>query len=290
MALNLVNSLPVDTPFTIYDVSSSAMDKFLDSAPSHRGIPIRCASSAGNAIESSACILSCVPEGTHVLEVYHSLPPEAYSRKLCIDLSTIDVATSRRIGEMINGTGKFYDAPVSGGVVGAKRGTLTVMVGAREEDPAFATLHEILRPIGSNIFACGGPGMGLISKFSNNYLSGLTAIATSEAMMLGMGHGMDPKLLSKIFAASTGGNWVNSYCNPVPGVTPEAAPSRNYEEGFKVQLMRKDFNLAVQAAADAGVPLRLGQVGLDIYTETMNDPRCYDRDSRVVYRYLGGKE
>ncbi|EJD43258.1 hypothetical protein AURDEDRAFT_89096 [Auricularia subglabra TFB-10046 SS5] len=290
MAHNLLKALPSNTPFTIYDVSPSAMEKFLDSAWMDREVPIYCAATAADAILRSSCILSCVPEGTHVLEVYRSVAPDAYTDKLCVDLSTIDVATSRRVGELINGAGTFYDAPVSGGVLGARRGTLTVMIGASEDDSHIATLREILRPIGSNIFACGGPGMGLVSKFSNNYLSGLTAIATSEAMMLGMAHGMDPKLLSSIFAASTGSNWVNSHCNPVPGVTPEAAPSRNYEGGFKVQLMRKDFHLAVEAAKDAGVPLRLGQVGLDIYTEAMNDERCRDRDSRVVYRYLGGKE
>ncbi len=76
----------------------------------------------------------------------------------------------------------------------------------------------------------------------------------------------------------------------MPGVQPDAPASKNYAPGFKVQFMRKDYNLAIEAAKLVDAKLYLGPVGLDVYTEASADPNCVDRDSRVVYRFIGGKE
>jgi 3-hydroxyisobutyrate/3-hydroxypropionate dehydrogenase len=102
----------------------------------------------------------------------------------------------------------FYDAPVSGGTAGAKAGTLTFMVGTSQIDPLFPLIEQILGYMGENIYPMGGRSLGLAAKLSNNYLSGIIAIATSEAMNLGMRLGIDPIALSRCFAASSGGNWV----------------------------------------------------------------------------------
>ena len=79
---------------------------------------------------------------------------------------------------------------------------------------------------------------------------------------------------------------ISADCNPVPGVCPNAPPSKSYEGGFKVQLMRKDFALAVDAGKKANVNMTLAQKGLETYTNAANDSRYVDRDSRVVYKYL----
>jgi 3-hydroxyisobutyrate dehydrogenase len=73
-------------------------------------------------------------------------------------------------------------------------------------------------------------------------------------------------------------------------VVKSAPASKDYEPGFKVQLMRKDYNLAVQTAKEVGATMLLADVGLQAYTDAMNDKGCYDRDSRVVYRFIGGNE
>lgn len=179
----------------------------------------------------------------------------------------------------------FYDAPVSGGTAGAMKGTLTFMVGASQDDPYFPLLKEIFSFMGSSIYAVGGRSLGLAAKLSNNYLSGMIALATSEAMNLGMRLGIDPKVLSDCFNTSSGGSWVNSTVNPVPGVCPEAVTSKGYEGGFKVQLMKKDMGLAIEAANEVGAKLVLAEAGLSAYTAASNDPRCRDKDSRVVYRW-----
>ena len=239
-----------------------------------------------------------VPEGAHVRSVYLDanlgiLAAADISQKMFVDCSTIDTATSLQVRERIvgmNPTAAFYDAPVSGGPMGASKATLTFMVGCPEEDPNFANLKQFLSLMGTSIFPCGGPSLGLTAKLSNNYLSGLIAIATAEAMNIGMRSGLSPKVLHGIFGASTAQNCINDRFCPVPGVVPDAPSSKGYQGGFKVQLMRKDFGLAVEAAERVGARLALGQAGLDVYTGASEDPRCKDLDSRVVYRYLGGKE
>lgn len=129
---------------------------------------------------------------------------------------------------------RFFDAPVSGGTAGAEKAILTFMVGAAPDDPSFPVMKEIFSYMGSFIHPMGGPSLGLAAKLSNNYLSGLIALATSEAMNLGMRLGLDPHVLSDCFKTSSGGSWVNSTVNPVPGVCPDAVTSKGYEGGFKV--------------------------------------------------------
>ena len=238
-----------------------------------------------------------VPEGSHVRSVYldnpNSICGSNISGKILIDCSTIDMATSLVVKDHIAKhfpTSSFYDAPVSGGVVGAVKGTIAFFLGCSNEDSSLPRLTRLLQLMGSQVIPCGGPSLGLAAKLSNNYLSGIIAIACSEAMDMGMRSGLDPRVLAKVYAAGTAQNTVCDKFNPVPGVHPEAPSSKGYKEGFKVQLMRKDFGLAVEMAHRVGSQNVLGKVGLETYTAASNDPRCRDLDSRVVYRYLGGKE
>ena len=246
---------------------------------------------------SQDIIITMVPEGAHVKSVY--LDPQTgicstdISNKLLIDCSTIDTATSLLVKEHITKnfpTASFYDAPVSGGVVGAVKGTIAIFLGCSETDPNLPRLTNLLQMMGKSIIPCGGPSLGLAAKLSNNYLSGIIAIAASEAFDMGMRSGLDPRVLQKVYAAGTGQNTICDKFTPVPGVYKEAPSSNGYQNGFKVQLMRKDFGLAVDMAKRVGSRNVLGEVGLKTYTDAMNDPRCRDLDSRVVYRFLGGNE
>jgi len=238
-----------------------------------------------------------VPEGSHVQIVYldpeHGLLAADLSKKILVDCSTIDIATSQLVSQNIHEgypTAHFYDAPVSGGSLGAAKGTLTFMLGCKSEDANFSALEELLKIMGTSVFPCGGLSNGLLAKLCNNYCSGLIAIATAEAFDIAVRSGMDPRVLHRIFRTSTAGSTINEKCNPVPGICPEAPASKGYEGGFKVELMKKDFALAVDAAHEAGATLKLGEAGLNTYTEASNDPRCKGLDSRVVYRLLGGDE
>lgn len=238
-----------------------------------------------------------VPEGSHVRQVY--LDPQNgicsvdISHKLLIDCSTIDTATSLAVKNHINEyfpSASFYDAPVSGGVVGAKKATIAFFLGCAADDPNLQRLTTLMSMMGKQVIPCGGPSLGLAAKLSNNYLSGLIAIACSEAMNMGMRSGLDPRVLSNVYAAGTAQNTICDRFNPVPGVYPEAPSTNGYKEGFKIQLMKKDFSLAVEMANRVGARLALGDAGLQTYTEASENPQCRDLDSRVVYRHLGGLE
>lgn len=238
-----------------------------------------------------------LPEGKHVRSVYLEGPTSICAsnidNKLLIDCSTIDTATSLLVKDHINKnfpSASFYDAPVSGGVVGAQKATIAFFLGCQESDPNIKKLMDLLSLMGKQIIPCGGPSLGLAAKLSNNYLSGTIAIACSEAMDMGMRSGLDPRVLHKVYAAGTAQNTICDRFCPVPGVYPEAPSSKGYTNGFKVQLMRKDYSLALQMAERVGSKNVLGSAGLATYEGASNDERCKDLDSRVVYRYLGGRE
>ncbi|KAF2453170.1 NAD binding domain of 6-phosphogluconate dehydrogenase-domain-containing protein [Lineolata rhizophorae] len=293
MVEHLANKLPETTRIYVFDVVQAAIDQLCEKYPGR----ILKGSDAKDVAQKAEIIITMVPEGSHVRSVYldstHGICATDINGKLLIDCSTIDTATSLAVKDHIAtrfATASFYDAPVSGGVVGAIDGTIAFFLGCHPTDANLARLTALLSLMGGKVIPCGGPSLGLAAKLSNNYLSGIIAIACSEAMDMGMRSGLDPRVLAQVFAAGTAQNTICDRFNPVPGVFAKAPSSNGYREGFKVQLMRKDFNLAVEMAKRVGSKNVLGGAGLETYTGAMNDPRCRDLDSRVVYRYLGGNE
>jgi 3-hydroxyisobutyrate dehydrogenase len=240
-----------------------------------------------------------LPEGRHVRSVYLDATTgiigalSSAAPKLLIDSSTIDTETNLHVRETISAaspTTSFYDAPVSGGVLGAVNGTIAFFLGCSPADPNLPRLTALLRTMGGKVIACVGPSLGLAAKLSNNYLSGIITIACSEAMDMGMRAGIDARVLASVFAAGTAQNAICDRFNPVPGVCPEAPSSHGYQGGFRVQLMRKDVQLAVAMARRVGASNALGASTLGVYAAASEAPDCRDLDSRVVYRYLGGRE
>ncbi|GAD99916.1 3-hydroxyisobutyrate dehydrogenase, putative [Paecilomyces variotii No. 5] len=293
MAKHLATKLPGEVKIFTFDIVETIIDGICAEYPDkvYKG------SSPKDVAEKSDIIITMVPEGAHVRAVYldenTGICSTDISRKLLIDCSTIDTATSLAVKDHIVQnfpTALFYDAPVSGGVIGAQKGTIAFFLGCAEDDPNLPRLIHLLGVMGKQIIPCGGPSLGLAAKLSNNYLSGVIAIACSEAMNMGMRSGLDPRVLAKVYGAGTAQNTICDQFNPVPGVCREAPSTNGYRNGFKVQLMRKDFGLAVDMARRVKADLALGDAGLGVYDGASKDPRCRDLDSRVVYRYLGGNE
>ncbi|KAF5328684.1 hypothetical protein D9619_011695 [Psilocybe cf. subviscida] len=297
MALQLDEKAPEDTIFHVYDINNEAVNSFMSSSV-HDTVGCRSAKEVTDKSECgnmSAKYTSTAPQGLSPRLTY----PENSSST---ESSTIDIATSLLVGRKLQdhhlqshasnnaNPPRFFDAPVSGGTVGASKGALTIMLGCAADAPDLPLLKQIMSTMGTNVYTLGGPSLGLAAKLSNNYLSGMIALATSEAMNLGMRLGIEPGTLQRVFSTSSGGSWVNDTVNPVPGVCPDAVTSKGYEGGFKVQLMKKDMGLAIDAAQEVGAKLVLADAGLGAYTAASEDPRCRDRDSRVVYRWLGGVE
>ncbi|GAB7359193.1 hypothetical protein MBLNU230_g5260t1 [Neophaeotheca triangularis] len=296
MAMNLLKKLDPSTQFHVHDVSQESVDNFVLEDPSR---VYACASSKDVA-DKSDITLTMVPESSHALAVYLDpttgiIQSPSLHNKMLVDCSTISPQTSLEIRSSLLSTHPtvfFTDCPVSGGVLGATAGTLTFMLGLAADSPQFTTaLHPLFSHMGSNIIPCGGPSLGLIAKLANNYTSSVITLATCDAFKLGMHFGMDPRVLANVFHTSTAQSAICDDWNPVPGLCPKAPSSRDYEGGFRLNLMAKDVGLAVESATTAGVGLSgVGEKGLKVYREAEGDERCVGRDSRVVYRFLGGVE
>lgn len=175
---------------------------------------------------------------------------------------------------------------MSGGVVGARAGSLTFMVGAEKE--MMARVEAVLLLMGKKVWHMGPQGTGLSGKLANNYALAVNNIGAAEAMNLGVRWGIEPKALANLLNSATGKSWPTEINNPVPGVLETAPASRDYDGGFGVSLMRKDLRLAVAAAQEAGAKLALADKVQEVYEETEKGHK--GKDFSVVYRWLGGKE
>ena len=176
---------------------------------------------------------------------------------------------------------------MSGGVVGARAGTLTFMLGASTRSGQLVNrVTPILELMGTKVLHLGEQGMGLSGKLANNYLLAISNIATAEAMNLGLRWGLDVKKLAELINGSSGQCWSSSVNNPVAGISPGAPVERDFDGGFGVGLMKKDLKLAMKAAAESGAKLELARKAAEVYEAVEASEGM--KDFSVVYRWLGG--
>jgi 2-hydroxy-3-oxopropionate reductase len=208
------------------------------------------ASSAKEVAEKSAVVITMLPDSPDVEQVV--LGPAGVieglqSGMLYIDMSSIAPATSRTICDALDAKSvDSLDAPVSGGEVGAKQGTLSIMVGGREE--AFRRALPLFQVMGKNIVHIGGPGAGQVTKACNQMVVALTIQAVSEALTLARKAGVDP---ANVRQALLGG-FAQSRILDLHG---QRILDRNFQPGFKVRLHRKDLGIALQTGKELSLPL-----------------------------------
>jgi len=209
-------------------------------------------------------VVTMLPAGEHVVSVWKEVLPAAKKGALFIDCSTIDVASARAAHALAAEHGiASLDAPVSGGVGGAKAATLTFMVGGSAE--AFARGKPVLERMGKRIVHCGEAGNGQVAKICNNMILGISMIGVSEAFVLGEKLGLSHQALFDVASASSGQCWsLTSYC-PVPGPVPASPANNGYKPGFAAALMLKDLKLAREAAQSVKAKTALGAHAAEIY-------------------------
>jgi 3-hydroxyisobutyrate dehydrogenase len=242
-------------------------------------------------------IITVLPEPHHVQNVFHQMlggekslkETEVKAERLFIDCSTIDPASSREVANATHSgqQGRFVDAPMSGGVVGAAAGKLTFMIGASEDMVEQAT--EILSHMGKRVVHLGPQSSGLKGKLANNYLLALNNVATCEAMNMGVKWGLDPAKLADMINTATGKCWPSEVNNPVPGVVEGSPASKGYEGGFGTALMLKDLKLAIKAAAEVNITPVLGAQAKDVYAAIEANQDTKGKDFSIVYKHIGGK-
>ncbi len=208
------------------------------------------ASSAREAAENSDVVITMLPDSPDVEAVV--LGPGGVieglrSGQLYVDMSTIAPATSRRVYEALQLKGvEALDAPVSGGDVGAQAGTLSIMVGGKEE--AFERAKPLFEVMGKNIVLIGGPGAGQVTKACNQVVVALTIQAVAEAMTLARKASVDP---ARVREALLGG-FAQSRILDLHG---QRILDRNFEPGFRVRLHLKDLAIALQTGREQSLPL-----------------------------------
>ncbi|HEY1638164.1 MAG TPA: 3-hydroxyisobutyrate dehydrogenase, partial [Rhizomicrobium sp.] len=225
------------------------------------------ASSANDAVQGADAVVTMLPAGEHIREVYlgNGILGVVKRGTLLIDSSTIDIGSARAVHAAAEQAGfDFVDAPVSGGVGGAEAGTLTFMCGGTEA--AFERARPILEKMGKRVVLAGAAGAGQAAKICNNMLLAISMIGTCEAFVLAEKLGLDAQKLFDIASASSGQCWsLTTYC-PVPGPVPTAPSNRDYSGGFASALMLKDLKLAQTAAQSAGAATPLGAEAAQLYS------------------------
>ena len=260
-----------------FDANPSVTEKFIKE---HGGEKF---DSIESAAKESDAIITMLPNSKIVSEVWEKAAKTANTGTYFIDSSTISPIETVELAKKAKSQGFIpADAPVSGGVMGAKNATLSFMIGSEKEH--FEKVKSFLSLMGKNFFYSGANSNGQVAKICNNLCLGITMVGLSESLALGVKLGMDPKVLSEIMAVSSARCWSLDVYNPVPNVLPNAPASRDYENGFSMELMTKDLNIALDCAKNVDLETDLSQKTLQHY-ETLKKKNS-SKDFSYVYQYI----
>jgi len=244
---------------TVYDPRPEAIE-----AASAKGA--RAAASPAEVASAVEVVLLSLPTPAVVRDV--ALGPQGISAgtkvKTLIDLSTTGARTAREIASVLAAQGiTAVDAPVSGGVAGAIRGTLAVMVACPRR--LFADLEPMLQQFGKVFFIGERPGMGQTMKLANNLLSATALAATTEAIVFGVKAGLDAGVMVDVINAGSGRN------SATQEKFPRAILPRTFDYGFTTRLMYKDLELCREEAAEASVPMRVADAVRQLWFEVQEE-------------------
>ncbi|MBV9656295.1 MAG: 2-hydroxy-3-oxopropionate reductase [Acetobacteraceae bacterium] len=192
-------------------------------------------------------MLPDTPDVERVLFGENGVAEGLSSGKIVVDMSSISPIATKAFAERIEAKGcEYVDAPVSGGDVGAKAGSLTIMAGGKQA--AFDRVKPLFELMGKNITLVGGAGDGQTTKVANQIIVALTIEAVGEALLFAAKAGADP---AKVRGALMGG-FANSRILELHG---ERMVKRNFDPGFRIELHQKDLNLALQGAKELQMSL-----------------------------------
>ncbi len=242
------NILKQSFPLTVFDLNPKAMENLVQAGATKAG-------SAREVVDNSEIVLTSLPASPDVEAMYldaGGLVDRAKPGTILIDLSSVLPSTPRKIEPRAKARGvHFLEAPVSGGVSGARAATLAVMVGGEAEPLERA--RPVLRAIGPNIFHVGPVGAGNIVKAINNMMACVNGVAMMEGLAVGVKAGLDPMTVYEVVKASSGGSKALERI-------PRALIPRDFEPGFKVALMNKDLETFTTIAKELHVPISFANV------------------------------
>jgi 3-hydroxyisobutyrate dehydrogenase-like beta-hydroxyacid dehydrogenase len=219
------------------------------------------APSLAELVEGCPVIVTCLPTSAEVEEVV--LGPQGLLERgrpgsVLVDMSTSRPASTRMLAERLRARGiALVDAPVTGGVAGAREGSLTIYVGGPTE--AVERVRPALEAMGRRIFHMGDTGAGHVTKLLNNMLALVSMAALAETLPLGVRHGLDPALLLEALAAGSGA----TVAIPSRG---ERILRRDFAPTFRIDLAHKDLRLAEEIAQEVHLAPPVATAALFTYT------------------------
>jgi 3-hydroxyisobutyrate dehydrogenase-like beta-hydroxyacid dehydrogenase len=229
---------------------------------------------------ASAFVVTCVPDAPQIEESLFGERGAAHGAQpgtVFIDMSTISPVATRSFDERLRAGGfRFADAPVSGGPARAKTGTLTIMVGASDDD--FAAVKPVLEAIGTPNHV-GGVGMGEVVKLVNQIIISSTMLANVEALTFAAKAGADVDATLAVIGTATGSNYLLQNWLPQSWLAGSHAP------GFMLDLLRKDLAAALDSARAIGVPMPSSALAYQMYTAASGEGHGRDDYSSVAQFY-----
>jgi 3-hydroxyisobutyrate dehydrogenase len=242
------NVLKAGFPMAVFDMNPKAMENLVQAGA-------RRATSAREVVEQAEVTFTSLPASPDVEAVYldsGGLVEKAKPGATLIDLSSVLPSTPRKIEPRAKARGvHFLEAPVSGGVSGARAATLAIMVGGDPE--ALTRVTPVLKAIGPNIFHVGPAGAGNTVKAINNMMACVNSAAMMEGLALGVKAGLDPMIIYEVVKASSGGSKALERI-------PKALIPRDFAPGFMVKLMNKDLETFTTIAKELHVPVSFANV------------------------------
>ena len=233
--------------------------------------------SARDAARGAEVLITMLPDGEAVRDAVLDALPSLAPGSVVVDMSSSDPIGTRALGVVLESNKvAFLDAPVSGAVVGAREGTLAIMVGG--EESIFQKTKPVLQAMGKSIFHVGALGAGHAVKALNNYLGAAGTLAGFEALIIAQAFEIDPRPMLDAINASTGKN-----------STTERKIARDiltgaYASGFKLALMTKDVGIAANLARDVGVTTPYLKETLRLWREAKKT-LAKDADHSEIYKY-----
>ena len=267
------NVLKSGFPMTVFDKHAPAMENLVQAGAKR-------AASAQEVVERSEVVLTCLPASPDVEAAYlepGGLVERAKPGMVLVDLSSVLPSTPRKIEARAKERGvQFLEAPVSGGVSGARAATLAIMAGG--DSAVLERVRPVLRAIGPNIFHVGPAGAGNTVKAINNMMACVNSAAMMEGFVLGVKAGLDPMTIYEVVKASSGGS------KAIERI-PRALIPRDFEPGFKVTLMNKDLETFHTIAKELHVPVTFSTLAQH-YQQAALAAGLGEQDTSVVFTII----
>lgn len=238
------------------------------------------AASARQVVDKAEIVLTCLPGSPEVEELYlgaQGLIECTRPGNVLVDMSSVLPSTPRKLESLAKARGvEFLEAPVSGGVTGARAATLAIMTGG--DEVVLERVRPILRTIGPNIYRVGPAGAGNTVKAINNMMSSVNSLTMMEGLIVGLKAGLDLETMHAVIKDSSGNS------NALARVHRALIP-RNFEPGFKVQLMNKDLDTFHSIARELHVPVSFANIA-QRYQQAALAAGLGEQDTSVIFTLI----